>query len=485
MKNYLLLFLIFHFQVNSFSQKNEFNNEKTIKSFFESYNKKDYKSMRKNLFLLGRLLLNESKLKESFSEIRNAYGDFKIKKLTLIEKGKIKAEVLSERDSTEVENFTFTFNSKNRIKNFSITPKVYTYSKNFDLDYNRLQKINKIDSLVKYKNRYGNFNGCVAVMINNDVVYKGEYGVKNYETGVNLNDSSVFYIASCSKQFTAMSILVLMEEGKLKLSDTLQKYFPNLPYKNITIENLLTHTSGLPDYISLMSNYWDKSKIANSSDVLEYLIKYKPKSYYSPNSEFDYCNTGYVLLALIIEKISGKSYEEFICQNIYKPLKMTTSTVNGSSSISGNKAQNWAYGYTYSDSLKKYIISDMLNGNDYVKYLDNVCGDGNVNSSINDLIKWEIALRNNILISKESTEKMFSKYSIKSNRKIEYGYGQCINETEGFQKQVYHSGGWAGYHSSIFRLIESKISVIILTNNEYPSFNQLNDSILQILLKEK
>jgi CubicO group peptidase (beta-lactamase class C family) len=487
MNKKIILTILFSYvliQLSLYSQTIKVNgNNNTVEYFFNSYNKKNYIEVGKSMFLLGRLILNENKLRESFAEIRNAYGNFKIKKIIEISNRKLLVNVQSERDSTEIESFTFSFNSKHKIKNFLITQKEYSYSKDYDIVNNLSSKYYKIDSLMLYKQKYGGFNGSIAIVIGNQVFYKNNLGLKNYKTKSVLNDSSVYYLASCSKQFTAVGILILFEKGKLKLTDTLQKYFPNLPYKNITIENLLTHTSGLPDYISLMASTWDKTKVAKNSDVLESLIVNKPKSYFTPNSAFDYCNTGYVLLSLIIEKCSNKSYEEFMFENIFNPLKMNHSIVNGSSSDSGDKVRNWAYGYSYSDSLQRYSIADLLPENNFVKYLDGINGDGNINSSIDNLIKWELSLKKYKLISKLNTDRMFSRYTIKNNEKINYGYGQCINDNNLFQKQVYHSGGWPGYHTSIFRLINSDVSVIILTNNEYPSFNQLNDHILKIILK--
>lgn len=483
MKKYIfILFFLnqYHIYCQKKIQPKDTNN---IIVFFNSYNSNNYKLMRKNLFFIGRVVLNESKLRSSFSEIKNAYGNFKI--LNIKSKGQKNyvVSVSSKRDSTETENFALKLNKFHKIKSFTISAKNYSYKKQLICKRSSIKQL-RIDSLLNYKCRYGGFNGSIAVIDNNGLYYKKTIGYSNYYDKTSLNDSSVYYLASCSKQFTAMCILMLMERDKLKLNDTLQKYFPNFPYKNITIENLLTHTSGLPDYLSLMENDKRTSMNFTNIDVLNFLIDTKPKCYFKPSSQFDYSNTGYVLLALIIEKCSGLSYSDFVRQNIFMPLNMKKSTVNGSSFDTGSKIKNWAFGYSFSDSLGRYIVSDSLSNNKYVKYFDLVNGDGNVNCSIDDFIKWEIALRNSTLIEKSNTDKMFSSFVINKNEKINYGYGQCIEESDSFQKQVFHSGGWAGYSTLVFRLIESNLTVIILSNNEYPSFNQLNNHLCKIILED-
>lgn len=474
--------MLAHFYVHSQS-KIPHKDSVVIHTFFDAYNNNNYKLMRKKLFFIGRVILNENKLNSAFTELKNAYGDFKILNIEHNTPKKYIVNITSERDSTESERFVLQLNRFQKIQSITIVPKKYNYEKNL-VCYKNADKYRQIDSLVNYKNKYGNFNGSVAILHNNELYYKKTTGYRNYTDKSLLNDSSIYYLASCSKQFTAMSILMLSEQKKLKLDDTLQKYFPNFPYKNITIENLITHTSGLPDYMGLMESENDSQRFTNQ-DVLDFLTKKKPKQYFKPSSQFDYSNTGYVLLALIIEKCSGLSYPDFIKQHIFLPLEMNHSTVNGASSETGNKIQNWVFGHRFSDSIERYIVYDSLKRNQYVKSLDLIYGDGNVNCSIDDFIKWEMALKNNVLIKKVNTDKMFSNFTIKEKKKINYGYGNFVIDNNSFQKQVFHGGYWAGNTSMIFRLIESNITIIILSNNEYPSMSQLTDHLCRILLERR
>lgn len=234
-----------------------------------------------------------------------------------------------------------------------------------------------------------------------------------------------------------------------------------------------------------MNKYWDKSKQANNYDMLNTLIKYKPSIYFKPGETFDYSNTGYALLAIIIEKCSKQFFPDFIQQNIFVPSGMLHSSVGGSSSASGDKISNWAYGYIFSDSLKKHVLPEKLNGYQYVYYLDPIVGDGNINSTISDLALWEKALRKNKLIQKTTLDKAYSIHKFKSGEESNYGYGVFISNAPKNESLVYHGGSWPGYHSFILRFIDKNSAIVILSNNEYISFQQLADKIANILLNRK
>mgnify|MGYP001546062255 CR=1 FL=1 len=171
------------------------------------------------------------------------------------------------------------------------------------------------------------FNGNVLVAKNGKIIFQKSFGYADFDTKRLLNDSSVFELASVSKQFTAMGILLLVEKGKIKLSDSLRKFFPQLPYHNITIRNMLTHTSGLPAYDNEMALKWDHKKIAFNKDVINFLAKEKPPIRFQPGKKWEYSNTAFVLLASIIEKVSGQSFKNYMAENIFTPLGMTHSRV--------------------------------------------------------------------------------------------------------------------------------------------------------------
>ena len=150
-------------------------------------------------------------------------------------------------------------------------------------------------------------------------IYQKSFGFSDFNKQIPLNDSSIFELASIGKQFTAMCVLMLEKQGLLNLNDSLRKFFPELPYYNIKIHHLLTHTSGLPNSYKLFDNKWDHKKIAFNDDVIRLLSKEKPAIHFKPGEKWEYSNTGYDLLASIIEKVSGLSFKDCMAKNIFKP----------------------------------------------------------------------------------------------------------------------------------------------------------------------
>ncbi len=183
------------------------------------------------------------------------------------------------------------------------------------------QKIDSVLSMVP------DFSGVALIADKGKQIYFKATGYRNFETKVPLDTTDIFELASVSKQFTAMVIMMLKEEGKLSYDDLIEKYIPGLPYPGITIRHLLTHTSGLPDYQAIMDQYWDKSKVADNNDILTYLKKYQPPSLFAPGEKYTYSNTAYVILASIAEKVSGKDFIEFCSERIFTPLNMKNTDI--------------------------------------------------------------------------------------------------------------------------------------------------------------
>src|SRR5450631_3713547 len=183
------------------------------------------------------------------------------------------------------------------------------------------------DSIMKAEVTLNGFNGNVLVAKAGKIIFQKSYGYRNYNTKEMLDNNSVFELCSVTKQFTAVAILQLMEAGKLKLSDSLRQYFPAMPYNNITIQQLLTHTSGLPDYTDSMGNYWNHKNIAFNNDVIHFMEKEKLPANFKPGAKSQYCNTGYMLLASIVEKLSGMPFQDYLQQYIFKPLDMSHSRI--------------------------------------------------------------------------------------------------------------------------------------------------------------
>ncbi len=344
-------------------------------------------------------------------------------------------------------------------------------------------KQSKLDNLITHKFIADGFNGCILVLADGKPVYNKSVGYADLKKKTPLNDSSVFELASCSKQFTAMGIMILAEQGKLKVSDSVKKFIPDLPYSGITIENLLTHTSGLPDYMQEMDAHWDKKKFATNYDIIETFKKDTPAIRFTPNQKFEYSNTGYAMLSVIIEKASGMSYGAFLQKYIFTPLKMTHSRVYNTRRSKGEIIPNYAYGYVREDDTSAYLLPDSVGELDMVRYLDAITGDGSVNSTILDLAKWEEGLYTTKLVSKSTLQQAYTRHILASGKKGPYGYGFFIQDDPASEPIAYHSGGWPGYCTFLLHDEAHDRNVIILSNNSYEGITEMADKIAKILVK--
>jgi CubicO group peptidase (beta-lactamase class C family) len=323
----------------------------------------------------------------------------------------------------------------------------------------------RLDSFMQAQVRVNQFNGNVLVAKSGNIIYQKAFGYRNYNTKKPLTNNSIFELQSITKQFTALAILQLVDKGNLTLQDTLRRFFPELPYRNVSIHHLLTHTAGLPDDVDVMAQYWDHKKVAANKDLIQVLASHKIAAHFQPGTKWEYSNTAYELLACIVEKVSGLSYADFIGKNIFDPLGMhssfaTTNAVKPKSSIA-----NYAYGFIYSDSLKKYVLPTALPELDFVSYLEGTYGAGNISSTTGDLLKWDRALKQHSLLSKPIQDVMFSAHSLDTALQRYYGYGAIIGENE-IGNYIWHAGDWPGYSTIIIRYIKHDLTLVILSNNE-------------------
>ncbi len=331
---------------------------------------------------------------------------------------------------------------------------------------NAQDRIQKVDSLLNDMYANKSINGNFLIAEKGNVIYNKSFGLANEISKEKLNENSIFELCSVGKQFTAMGIMILKEKGKLNLDDDFTKHLPELyHYKGITIKNLLNHTGGLPDYIDLIDSLFDKSKIATNKDIITLFAKHRPKVLFEPNTEYQYSNTGYAILGSIIEKVSGKTYADFLATTIFKPLKMKSTFVY-TRRLQPKKIKNYAYGYVYSDSLKKYVLPDDFEKYKYVVWLDGIVGDGAVNSTVNDLLKWDSALYTNKLLSESDGKQLFEAATLNDNTKTKYGLGWFVEDNADFGKIVNHSGSWPGYRTYIDRHTDNNMTIIILQNHE-------------------
>ena len=323
----------------------------------------------------------------------------------------------------------------------------------------------KIDSIITSLHSNGKFNGSILIADKGKITYLKSHGFADEITKEKLDENSIFDIASVSKQFTAMGIMILKEKGILKLDDKLSKHISLLSsYDNITIKNLLNHTSGLPDYMRVLAPLVDRTKLISNTDIIEMYSKLAQKLKFEPGSKFEYSNTGYVFLASIIEKVSGNNYAQFLEKEIFKPLNMSRSFANITGSSPQN-IQNYAHGYLYSRQEKKYLKPSQIERARQMFGWIAAYGDGGVNSTVIDLLKWDRALYTNKLISKKSIEEMFTPTYNNNTLLKNYGYGWDIKKNKLTGTFVRHSGGWPGYVTEIERHIKTDKTIIVLQNH--------------------
>lgn len=330
-------------------------------------------------------------------------------------------------------------------------------------------KIRQLDSLFNLLKANEQINGYVLVAENGKAIYQKAFGQSDLEKHRLINDDTMFELASVSKQFTAMAIMQLEEKGKLNYDDNIKKFLPSLPYPDITVKHLLHHTSGIPDFLSWNEHQIDTKKINSNKDILYALEKNFKTLATKPGDYFAYSNTNYVLLALIVENISGLSFSKYLDTNIFKPLGMTNTAVySRRSALKG--IENYALGYVYEGRKGIFVESDSLIANSYVRYFDGVAGPYGISSTANDLLKWDNALYTESLVSKQSQEKGYIPATLNNGSKatlggLHYGFGWLILPLDPETGTRYmHSGGYPGYHTIISRYPEKHKTIILLTN---------------------
>ena len=300
--------------------------------------------------------------------------------------------------------------------------------------------------------RNGSLNGSILVAMDGQILYEQYNGFYSYRYKKDsILSNSPFHLASVSKTITAMAVLKLAQEGKLKVDDSIIKYLPSFPRPGVTIRTLLNHRSGLPNYVHYMDRLgWNKRKIMSNQDVLDFLVaRHKDIDIGPPDRRFNYSNTNYALLALIIEKASGLSYPQYLKQTIFDPIGMKDS-----------------YVFTQPDSARS-MPSYFHNGRQYAfDFLDMVYGDKNIYSTVQDLLKFDMALSAGFIISKDFLDMACTPYSFEKPGTHNYGLGWRLLMLKNGKKVVYHNGWWHGNRTAFYRLPDEKITIIALCNND-------------------
>lgn len=318
------------------------------------------------------------------------------------------------------------------------------------------QKAVELKNRFSKLNKNGVFNGTILYAENGKEVYSGAFGFADFRKRDSMQVDDAFQLASVSKMFTATSIMLLQQQGKLDYDDTIGRFIPEFPFGNVTLRQLLTHRSGLSRYMSLADKYWDINKAIDNEDVIDLFVKYKPAPYFQPNKGFHYCNTNYAILASVVERISGQHFDVFVKQNIFGPLAMDHSFIYKLSkdSIIPNEVPVGVPGYySYRRGMSKV--------GDY--YLNGVMGDKGVYSTVGDLFKFALALDNATLVNRENLEEAFAPGSPSYyKRKDNYGFGWRLRAE--CDSTVYHFGWWKGFRTYFIRDMQNQRTIIALTN---------------------
>ncbi len=308
----------------------------------------------------------------------------------------------------------------------------------------------KLDVLFTNYNKVGSFNGSILVARAGKVIFKKALGISDKQLRRPITDSSMFQLASVSKVITATAVLILHERQLLDINKPFKFYFPDFPYDGVAIKELLNHRSGLPNYIyTLNKEFYKPNYRMTNEDMYNYFVSKNTRRYCKPNHHFDYSNTNYALLGLLIEKVSGKPYQEFLKEELFMPLGMKNTATIRDIDLNAPKTTK-----PY-DTRWRPVSFD---ASDYV------LGDKSIYSTPYDLFLFSEAMYQNKVLKPETQNLAYTAFS-REMRVTNYGYGwrmKDFNNPE--KKEVYHNGWWHGYRSSFHRRLKDTLTVVILSN---------------------
>lgn len=312
--------------------------------------------------------------------------------------------------------------------------------------------IKNLDSLITQRFKSVSPGCVILVEKKGEPIYEKAFGIADIELNVTMKPDMVFRIGSITKQYTAIAILQLVEQGKISLQDSIQKFIKNFPYKGhtITIENLLTHTSGIPDYEVLNFHIPNAIRIDfPTKEIIDSLSKLPLD--FTTDSKYHYSNSNYFLLAYIIEQVSGESYKDYLAENIFKPAGLSNTYYDSPTEIIPNRING------YSRVNSKYYNAGYIS-------MSQVFGAGALLSNVDDMYKWHQALYNYKLIKEKTLQKAFTPYKLSDGSLSEYAYGWFIKNRNG-SKSIEHSGGIDGFQSDEIYFPKQDVFIAILYNS--------------------
>lgn len=334
------------------------------------------------------------------------------------------------------------------------------------LSYDPSKADKRIDEIVLNLHKKSGFNGNVLVAKNGKIIYERAIGWADHLHRDSLKINSVFELASVSKPFTSTAIMMLVEDGKLKLNQNVKEFYPDFPYDSITVELLLTHKSGMMNYVYFVDDLWkaqkkDERPGITNQDVMKLIAEHKPNPYSKPNTRFHYNNSNFMVLAAIIEKVSGQKYSQFMSENIFKPLGMKNTAV---------------YSKAEFDKIPVDVVGHDRNWRRSVaqNFLDGPVGDKGIYSTIHDLYLFDRAMRKAKLLKTETMDSVYAAHNVMQKGHFNYGYGWRTFEN-GKNKVVYHTGWWHGFRNIYLRQVNKDITIILLTNLTNGSLLKLDE----------
>ena len=323
-----------------------------------------------------------------------------------------------------------------------------------------MNKAIELDNKFSRLTRLTGFNGTVLYSEKGKIIFKKAYGFKNVRRKKDsLKTSDAFQLASVSKMFTAMAIMILKNDGKIEYDVDIRRYIPEFPYEDVTVRLLLTHRAGLPRYMSLAHEKWTNKKVPmDNDDMLDLFVEYVPDSYFTPDNGFHYCNSNYSILANVVERTSGQNFEDFMRERVFDPLEMNDSFVynmRDDSSVSLYVKEGVAGYYD-----RGWRWREMTN-----EYLNAVMGDKGIYTSVDDMFKFDQSLDNFTLLPDSIIREAFMPGNPSYwKRKDNYGFGWRVKEDR--DSTVFHFGWWKGFRTFYIRDMKYQKTLVVLTNKD-------------------
>ena len=340
-----------------------------------------------------------------------------------------------------------------------------------------MDKHTMMENLARKLNEKDSFNGAWLYAENGEIVSKGVLGFRDPEDTLPIAEDTIFQLASVTKQFTAAAVMLVRREGLLDFGDEITKFFPELTaYKGVTVRHLLTHTSGIPDYFDdadwFIRIWKEEKRVPGNDEILRFLCETEAKPYFAPGEGLHYSNTGYNLLALLVERLSGVPFEEFLQKNIFEPAGMT-STRCCHIRRDGVPFENYAQATVYDDG-KCVADIDSAEEGDVVAF-DGLNGDDYVYTDIFDMLRWDRALREGKVLTLEEQQLMYTPAKLNNGEDavydeddgLGYGFGWAVGREEEFGLVVSHSGGMPGVSTWFERFIDADRVLVILSCRDY------------------